>query len=115
MFYLWIQLLTIDAVAVMEVFVKLSTVSSSTKKGLIYRGKRLVNSDPVLHTAVYNLEVIAEKEQGHFLEKSLSASMITFALLFNRDWHKYDRLKRAALPTRDNTSERPFAWIVSSC
>ena len=44
--------------AVTEVFVRLH------EEGLIYRGKRLVNWDPVLHTAVSDLEVIAEEEQG---------------------------------------------------
>jgi valyl-tRNA synthetase len=44
--------------AVREVFVRLY------EQGLIYRGKRLVNWDPVLHTAVSDLEVIAEEEQG---------------------------------------------------
>ncbi|MBF0620881.1 MAG: valine--tRNA ligase [Magnetococcales bacterium] len=46
--------------AVREVFVKLH------EEGLIYRGKRLVNWDPVLHTAVSDLEVLSEEEQGHF-------------------------------------------------
>ena len=32
---------------------------------IIYRGKRLVNWDPVLHTAVSDLEVISEEENGH--------------------------------------------------
>ncbi|HHJ38299.1 MAG: valine--tRNA ligase [Methylothermaceae bacteria B42] len=45
--------------AVREVFVKLY------EEGLIYRGKRLVNWDPVLHTAVSDLEVISEEEKGH--------------------------------------------------
>ncbi len=45
--------------AVREVFVRLY------EEGLIYRGKRLVNWDPVLHTAVSDLEVISEEEQGH--------------------------------------------------
>jgi valyl-tRNA synthetase len=44
--------------AVTEVFVRLYN------EGLIYRGKRLVNWDPVLHTAVSDLEVISEEEQG---------------------------------------------------
>ena len=44
--------------AVQEVFVKLY------EEGLIYRGKRLVNWDPVLHTAVSDLEVISEEENG---------------------------------------------------
>jgi valyl-tRNA synthetase len=44
--------------AVREVFVRLY------EEGLIYRGKRLVNWDPVLHTAVSDLEVISEEENG---------------------------------------------------
>jgi valyl-tRNA synthetase len=44
--------------AVTEVFVRLH------EKGLIYRGKRLVNWDPVLHTALSDLEVVAEPEAG---------------------------------------------------
>ena len=35
------------------------------REGLIYRGKRLVNWDPVLQTAVSDLEVVQEEEQGH--------------------------------------------------
>lgn len=45
--------------AVREVFVHLY------RRGLIYRGKRLVNWDPVLHTAVSDLEVISQEETGH--------------------------------------------------
>jgi len=45
--------------AVNEVFVRLY------KEGLIYRGKRLVNWDPVLHTAVSDLEVLSREENGH--------------------------------------------------
>ncbi len=45
--------------AVTEVFVRLY------EEDLIYRGKRLVNWDPVLHTAVSDLEVISEEENGH--------------------------------------------------
>jgi valyl-tRNA synthetase len=44
--------------AVTEVFVRLF------EEGLIYRGKRLVNWDPVLHTALSDLEVQSETEQG---------------------------------------------------
>ena len=44
--------------AVQEVFIKLY------EEDLIYRGKRLVNWDPVLHTAISDLEVINEEEQG---------------------------------------------------
>jgi valyl-tRNA synthetase len=34
------------------------------EEGLIYRGKRQVNWDPVLHTAVSDLEVISQEEAG---------------------------------------------------
>jgi valyl-tRNA synthetase len=34
------------------------------EEGLIYRGKRLVNWDPVLHTALSDLEVVTEEELG---------------------------------------------------
>ena len=44
--------------AVKEVFVKLH------EEGLIYRGKRLVNWDPVLHTALSDLEVLSDDEDG---------------------------------------------------
>ncbi len=44
--------------AVQEVFVQLYD------QGLIYRGNRLVNWDPKLHTAISDLEVISEEEQG---------------------------------------------------
>ncbi|HRQ05988.1 MAG TPA: valine--tRNA ligase [Nitrosomonas halophila] len=44
--------------AVAEVFVRLY------REGLIYRGKRLVNWDPVLQTAVSDLEVISTEENG---------------------------------------------------
>ncbi len=45
--------------AVKEVFIQLH------QEGLIYRGKRLVNWDPLLHTAISDLEVISEEEDGH--------------------------------------------------
>ena len=44
--------------AVQEVFIRLY------REGLIYRGKRLVNWDPVLHTAISDLEVVSAEEQG---------------------------------------------------
>ncbi len=44
--------------AVHAVFIRLY------KEGLIYRGQRLVNWDPVLHTAISDLEVIATEENG---------------------------------------------------
>ncbi len=45
--------------AVIEAFVRLHD------EGLIYRGKRLINWDPTLQTAVSDLEVISEEEDGH--------------------------------------------------
>jgi len=45
--------------AVHEVFIRLY------EEKLIYRGKRLVNWDPVFHTAVSDLEVLNLEEQGH--------------------------------------------------
>jgi valyl-tRNA synthetase len=44
--------------AVTETFVRLYN------EGLIYRGKRLVNWDPVLGTAVSDLEVVSQEEDG---------------------------------------------------
>ena len=44
--------------AVQEAFVRLYD------DGLIYRGKRLVNWDPKLHTAISDLEVVSEEEKG---------------------------------------------------
>ena len=46
--------------AVEEVFIRLYD------EGIIYRGKRLVNWDPKLHTAISDLEVISEEENGFF-------------------------------------------------
>jgi valyl-tRNA synthetase len=48
--------------AVVEVFVRLH------EQGLIYRGKRLVNWDPKLGTAVSDLEVDSEEESGRLWE-----------------------------------------------
>ncbi|WP_457095380.1 valine--tRNA ligase [Lysobacter sp. P5_B9] len=47
------------AEAVVEAFVKLH------EQGLVYRGQRLVNWDPVLKTAISDLEVVNEEEDGH--------------------------------------------------
>ncbi|MCL4103981.1 UNVERIFIED_CONTAM: hypothetical protein GTU68_034843 [Idotea baltica] len=44
--------------AVQDVFIQLY------REGLIYRGQRLVNWDPALHTAISDLEVISEEEKG---------------------------------------------------
>jgi len=47
------------SLAVRTVFVRLY------EEGLIYRGKRLVNWDPVLQTALSDLEVLSEEENGN--------------------------------------------------
>jgi valyl-tRNA synthetase len=44
--------------AVVETFVRLF------EEGLVYRGQRLVNWDPVLKTAISDLEVVSEEEDG---------------------------------------------------
>jgi valyl-tRNA synthetase len=52
---------TMDAIpsqAVVEAFVRLH------EEGLVYRGQRLVNWDPVLKTAISDLEVVSEEEDG---------------------------------------------------
>ena len=46
--------------AVEEVFTRLYD------EGIIYRGNRLVNWDPKLHTAISDLEVVSEEENGYF-------------------------------------------------
>ncbi|MBZ0332904.1 valine--tRNA ligase [Marinobacter sp. AL4B] len=46
--------------AVQEVFIRLY------EDGLVYRGKRLVNWDPKLHTAISDLEVENKEEKGFF-------------------------------------------------
>lgn len=55
------QVFTMDPMpsrAVVEAFVRLH------EQGLIYRGQKLVNWDPVLKTAISDLEVVSEEEQG---------------------------------------------------
>ena len=55
------------AEAVVEAFVRLHD------EGLIYRGQRLVNWDPVLKTAISDLEVVNEEEDGFLWSIALSA------------------------------------------
>ena len=55
------EVFTMDAMpsqAVIEAFVRMH------EQGLIYRGQRLVNWDPVLKTAISDLEVVSEEEDG---------------------------------------------------
>ena len=45
--------------AVVKVFVQLH------REGLLYKDKRLVNWDPMLHTAISDLEVVPSEVKGH--------------------------------------------------
>jgi len=60
---------------VTETFVRLY------REGLIYRGKRLVNWDPKLHTAVSDLEVVSEEEEGHYGIFAIRSVMAQVTLL----------------------------------
>ena len=101
--------------AVTEVFVRLHD------EGLIYRGKRLVNWDPVLNTAISDLEVVATEEQGHLwhirypLEDGSGYVVVATtrpetllgdaAVAVHPDDERYQALigKRVALPLCDRT------------
>jgi hypothetical protein len=61
--------------AVKEAFVRLYD------DGLIYRGKRLVNWDPKLHTAISDLEVLSEEEKGSAVALPLPAGKPGWARL----------------------------------
>jgi valyl-tRNA synthetase len=63
--------------AVLEVFVRLYD------EGIIYRGKRLVNWDPVLHTALSDLEVETSEERGKLwhLRYPVSGAADTFLVV----------------------------------
>ncbi|MGZ5261018.1 MAG: valine--tRNA ligase, partial [Burkholderiales bacterium] len=100
---------------VTEVFVRLH------EQGLIYRGKRLVNWDPVLQTAVSDLEVESREEQGQLwhvryplAEGSGNVIVATtrpetmlgdVAVAVHPDDKRYKRFigKRVALPLTDRT------------
>jgi valyl-tRNA synthetase len=99
--------------AVAEAFVRLHD------EGLIYRGKRLVNWDPVLLTALSDLEVQSEEEEGHLWHLSYpledgSGHVIVAttrpetmlgdtAVAVNPDDERYQRLigKKLRLPLTD--------------
>lgn len=56
--------------AVAEVFIRLH------EEGLIYRGTRLVNWDPKLQTAISDLEVLSEEEDGFLYHMAYSNEII---------------------------------------
>ena len=108
--------------AVVEVFVRLHD------EGLIYRGKRLVNWDPVLLTALSDLEVQSEEEEGHLwhlrypLEDGSGHVVVATtrpetmlgdtAVAVNPDDERYQHLigKRVTLPL----AERPIPIIADA-
>ena len=101
--------------AVVDVFVRLH------EQGLIYRGKRLVQWDPVLGTAVSDLEVISQEEDGKLWEirypfESGEGSLVVattrpetllgdVAVAVHPDDKRYRHLvgKRVRLPLTDRT------------
>ena len=56
--------------AVRKVFVDLYN------KGIIYRGERIINWDPVARTALSDIEVIHEDVQGHFIILNILMLMV---------------------------------------
>jgi valyl-tRNA synthetase len=108
--------------AVVEVFVHLH------EEGLIYRGKRLVNWDPVLLTALSDLEVESEEEEGRLwhlrypLEDGTGHVVVATtrpetmfgdtAVAVNPDDERYKHLvgKRLLLPL----AERPIPIIADA-
>lgn len=101
--------------AVREVFIRLY------EEGLIYRGKRLVNWDPVLLTAISDLEVVSHEEEGKlwhiryplvdandFLVVATTRPETTLgdvAVAVHPDDERYQRLvgKQVKLPLTDRT------------
>ena len=81
--------------SVLEAFVRLHEM------GLIYRKKRLVNWDPVLKTAVSDLEVRAEEEPA-----TLYFIRYRFADKNVRNSRGEDHMTIATTPTRNNTCRR---------
>ena len=90
-------------------------------KGLIYRGKKLVNWDPVLQTAISDLEVINEERQGELwhisypIQDSNDALIVTttrpetllgdIAVAVHPEDERYKHLigKKVALPLTNRT------------
>jgi hypothetical protein len=64
------------------------------REGLIYRGQRLVNWDPALHTAISDLEVISEEENGNLWHSALSAQPMAAAHLDRRHDAARDHARR---------------------
>ena len=80
--------------AVVETFVRLY------EEGLIYRGQRLVNWDPVLKTAISDLEVASEEEDGNLWSITLSRSLMAAAR-----WWSRPRVRRPCSAT-------PRSWCI---
>ena len=68
-------------------------------QGLVYRGKKLVNWDPVLKTAVSDLEVISDEEQGFMWEIRYPLINNNSKVSQNNDPKKIDKLKYITIAT----------------
>src|SRR3546814_13484556 len=80
--------------AVIEAFVRLH------EQGLVYRGKRLVNWDPVLKTAISDLEVENREMPGHMWH-------FQYPLAGGEPYASIDRDADGNLPLRRATGHTP--------
>jgi len=94
----------ICARAVREAFFRLF------KDGLIYRGKRLVNWDPVTQTALADDEVENEEVAGHFYY--LRYPLVHQTEPGNHDPVTWSELSRRGYPDAENHPEDEQAWIT---
>ncbi|HEX5091311.1 MAG TPA: valine--tRNA ligase, partial [Burkholderiales bacterium] len=90
--------------AVAEVFARLY------EEGLIYRGKRLVNWDPVLGTAVSDLEVDTEEEDGKIWEIRYPGEGFSVTVATTRPETMLGDVAIAVNPK----DERHAAWVGKS-